>query len=284
MRIRYWLCEPLLHFFALGAGLFLLFGWLDRDGGEAPDEIVVDVERVAVLRGQFERLWHRPPTADEMVELIDRWVREEIFYREGLALGLDQDDAVLRQRIVQKIRFISDTLVDDTFTEAELETYLAENADGYRIDPQYTFRQIYFDPQHDDDFVASVRETIDRSDPGIIGDPTLLPEMMSNAALSDVAGTFGSEFVAALAELPTREWAGPVHSGYGSHLVHIEKRIPARLPGLDEVRRAVERDLLAERTEQAAEAFYQSLRERYNVRVAEKVSLAWAAGPAQGNK
>ena len=49
MTLRQTLREPLLHFSLLGAGLFVLFAWLNRDATQAPDEIVVDDARIASL-------------------------------------------------------------------------------------------------------------------------------------------------------------------------------------------------------------------------------------------
>ena len=91
--------EPLVHFLALGAALFALYGALDRDGFDAPDEIVVDRARLASLAAEFERRWRRPPTPEERRELVESWVREEILVREGVALGMDRDDPVVRRNL-----------------------------------------------------------------------------------------------------------------------------------------------------------------------------------------
>jgi len=111
--------EPLVHFFVLGAALFGLFVWLHEGALDAPDEIVVDGMRVDALRMQYERLWQRPPTETELKGLVDNWVREEVLYREGLALGLDRNDPVLRRRIAQKMSI----LVDDASYESLRERY-----------------------------------------------------------------------------------------------------------------------------------------------------------------
>ena len=80
--------EPLLHFFALGVLLFALFSGVNDDGLRAPDEIVIDAARVAAIESQFERVWQRPPSSDEMAGLVDNWIREEVLFREGMAMGL----------------------------------------------------------------------------------------------------------------------------------------------------------------------------------------------------
>ena len=86
--------EPLFHFLLLGMLLFALYGWINRDALRKPDEIIVDQTRVAALASQFQRVWQRPPSRDELRDLIDAWVREEMVYREGIAAGMEVLDKI----------------------------------------------------------------------------------------------------------------------------------------------------------------------------------------------
>lgn len=266
--IKRMLREPLLHFFVLGALLFGLYGWLNRDGFNGPDEIVVSRGQVASLSAQFDRVWQRQPTQQELQGLIDNWVREEIFYREGLAMGLDRDDPVVRRRIQQKVAFIVDSATPQAPTNEELQRWLDDHADDYRVEARYTVQQIYFDPsRHGDRLPAEIAAAQRALGAGraASGDATLLPAQMQ-AGAADVVRTFGTDFEAALRELPLGGWQ-VMRSGLGVHLVELAAREPARAATLGEVRAAVERDLLHERSTQAAEAFYQRLRSNYAVRI-----------------
>ncbi|MEJ2383022.1 MAG: peptidylprolyl isomerase [Xanthomonadales bacterium] len=262
--------EPLLHFLVLGLLLFVVY---DRMGGTAPpppDEIVIDTARVETLQGQFERTWQRPPTARELNGLIESWLREEIFYREGLALGLDEGDPVVRRRIAQKMDFISEGLMVAPPAEDELETWFADNAGAYRVDPVYSLRQVYFDPGRFDGEWAGAAEAAramlaSGTEPEPVGG-ALLPETLNDAPLREVSRQFGQRFADQLADAPVGRWFGPVQSGFGVHLVKVERRTPGRIPPLAEVRDAVERDYLAQRREAANDALYESLRAQYTVR------------------
>jgi len=271
MTFRQVLREPLLHFFLLGAGFFLLFGWLNHGAMEAPDEVVVDQARVEGLVAQFRRVWQRSPTAEEVEGLVDNWIREEIMYREGVALGLDVNDSVVRRRLAQKMAFISDGAVPNEPTEAELQDWLQSNIDKYRLEPVYALRQVFFDPaRHGDDLgerLTKLRSTL--ADDGSVpeGDATLLPGSLPSARASDVARIFGSEFADAIAVLPVGEWQVPLESVYGLHLVKLDGKTPGREPTLAEVRNAVERDWSAAQSEKLNEAFYRAVRERYTVRM-----------------
>lgn len=282
MKAHGLLREPLLHFFTLGLLLFGVFEWTNTGSVQGPDVIVVDAARIEALRAQFERVWRRQPTRSELTALVDNWTREEVLYREGLALGFDRDDPVLRRRIGQKVEFMSDALVDDDVSDADLEAWFADNAERYRLEAHYTFRQRYFDPALHGDNLDEVVATEGGAyvDPAaeVPGDSTFLPAAMTGASASDVRRTFGTGFADALAGLEAGAWRGPIASGYGMHLVYFEKLTPARMPALDEVRDIVERDLLAQRIRAADEAFYQALRRRYVIIYAGDVSLAARGG------
>lgn len=261
--------EPLLHFFLVGALLFAGFAALNRDALQAPTDIVVNNERVLALRAQFERAWQRPPTPAELDGLVENWVREEMLYREGVALGFESEDPVIRRRVVQKVAFLTEALVDDTVSDSELDDWLARHADDYRIEPQFTFRQVYFDPRRHGDNLESVVDAAERAlqaDAGAMaGDATLLPERVELRPLRDVERTFGGEFAERLEELPVSGELVRIRSGFGLHLVHLESRIDGRPAALDDVRQAVLRDVLDDRRRQADEALVESLRKRYRV-------------------
>jgi hypothetical protein len=261
--------EPLLHFLILGAVLFGIYGWVNRDGFAAPDEIVVSRGQVASLQAQFARVWQRQPTGEELAGLIDNWVREEIFYREGLAMGLDRDDPVVRRRIQQKVAFVLDSATPEPPSADELQQWLNEHPDAYRIDGRYALHQVYFDPvRRGEKLQADVDAALRGLNAGrpMEGDATMLPAQLNGDA-TEVIRAFGGDFETALRDLPLGSWQGPVRSGFGLHLVQLTEREPPRTPGLDEVRAEVERDFMHRRTQDASEAFYQRLLANYRVRV-----------------
>ena len=262
--------EPLLHFTILGALLFALYGWLNRGALDAPDEIVVSSGQLDSMNTQFERAWQRPPTTEELKGLTEAWVREEVLYREGLAMGLERDDPLVRRRIAQKVEFIADGQASAAPTDAELQTWLETHPDDYRVEPKYTLRQVYFDPvRHGDriDAVLAAARTALEAGATVDGDSTMLPAVLDAVPAFEVERVFGPEFAEALTALPVGGWQEPVPSGYGMHLVQLSARDGGRLPKLAEVRPAVERDLISARTAEANAAFYRNLRDRYTVRI-----------------
>ena len=175
--------EPLAHFLVLALAIFALYGALNRTDAPPTDEIVVTGAKIEQLAGLFAKTWQRPPTASEVKVLIDDHVKEEILYREALALGLDKDDTVIRRRLRLKMEFLSQAQAESTTpSEAELEAFLKSNPDRFQIDPTLAFRQVLLSPERRGETieqdVASVLEVLRAkpdTDPATLGDPTILP-------------------------------------------------------------------------------------------------------------
>jgi hypothetical protein len=268
--------EPLVHFLLLGAALFVAFqlrGASEEPGG---GRIVVPAGRVEALASGFARTWRRPPTRVELEGLVGEWVREEVLYREALARGLDRDDTIVRRRLRQKLEFLADDLAEMVEpTGEQLQAWLAGHADSYRLPPELALRQVFVSPDRRGDRVeadalallVALRAQGAAADIAELGDALMLPAELELQPLDALERQFGPGFGEDLLALEPGVWSGPVESGYGLHLVLVTEREEGRLPALDEVRAAVERDWLAARREELAEAFYQGLRERYSVEV-----------------
>jgi hypothetical protein len=263
--------EPLVHFFVIGAALFMLYGGSEA---ERPDRSVGDAARVEQLAFGFSRVWQRPPTETELAGLVEDFVREEVYYREALAMGLDQDDTIVRRRMRQKLEFLSEDLVPlPEPDEAELEAWLTEHADDYRIEPRAALRQVFVSRErHGEGAEARVQELLEQlrrqdADADAVGDASLLPASLALSPRREIAKHYGDGFAARVVELETGRWTGPVESAFGLHLVFVEVSEAGRVPALAEVRQAVERDWEAARRDEANEAFYQALRGRYEVTV-----------------
>ncbi len=183
--MRKFIREPLLHFMVLGVALFVLYGWLNDGLPGSRNEIVVSRGQMRSLEAQFERVWQRAPTAAELKGLIDNWVREEVLYREGLVMGLDRDDPVVRRRIAQKVEFILDGVIPAKPTDAELQGWLDSHSEKYPIESRYSLRQVYFDPARHGDAIAkaiSDGQAALKKGKAEVGDPIPLPAAMTASA------------------------------------------------------------------------------------------------------
>ena len=272
LRIQTLWREPLLHFLLIGAALFLYF---DLVGGssEAPAEkrIVVSSGQVEQLVANFKRTWSRPPAQKELDAMVESFVREEVFYREALAMGLEQNDPMVRRRMRMKLEFMLEDLSGQDASDEVLSEFLNRNSDRFRDDAQLTLRQVYLNPDKHPNLENDAGQLLSRlkdgSSPDALGDHTLVPRTYQLASQSVIARDLGDEFARQGASQPVGEWKGPVYSPFGAHLVRIEARIDARLPELAEIRDEVLREYLAEKREQQKNLAYEKLRETYEVTV-----------------
>jgi hypothetical protein len=272
--------EPLLHFLMIGAALFLLYGWrgnsaLVRGGqpGTPTTQIVVTQDNINQMSNLFVKTWQRPPTAEEQKRLIEDFVRNEIYYREAIAIGLDRDDEVLKRRLRQKMEFIFEdinSVVEPT--DEDLTAFMKKHQEKYLTDPQIAFRQVYVSAYKrgksaDSDARQVLAQLAGGADPDSVGDPTLLEAEVPLSPLWDIKKQFGDEFGESLLNLKSGKWVGPIRSGFGLHLVFVRERQGRRLPDLNEAWEMVKRDWTVERQKELKDAAYAKIRERYTVTV-----------------
>ena len=273
--------DPLLHFLLIGALLFLVFEFIRSPEGIQENSIVITRGDIDALQANFTRTWQRPPTEEEISGLIDDMVRDEIAYREAIAMGLDQGDSIIRRRLRMKMEL----LVEDVAglsppTEQVLEAYLEKHRESFRQQPQISFKQVYLNV---DKRGAGVEEEVQKmlakltlagkdADPESYSDPNMLPKEVPLYYITDIGRLFGVDFSRQILEVKTGEWTGPVWSSYGMHLVYVRERIEGRDPELHEVRKEVEREWSAMRRREFKEQTYNKLRERYTVTIEEPVS------------
>jgi parvulin-like peptidyl-prolyl cis-trans isomerase-like protein len=268
--------EPLVHFLLLGLLVFAGFKFTSRNDAGESGEIVVTQAQVESLVTGFTRTWQRPPTNLELEGLIREYIREEVCTREALALGLDKDDSVIRRRLRQKLEFISDSVASQAEpTDEALEKYLQTHAETFRSQRQFTFSQVYLDPQKHvenlsrdiDQLLTQLRLAGSRPDLSKLGDALLLEQDFEAVSVGEVSKQFGEKFASKLLELPVGEWSGPIESGYGLHLVIVTERKNGSLPALADVRETVKRDWMNAQRSETNEKFYQALLRRYTVTI-----------------
>lgn len=284
--MRRFLKDPLAHFLAAGALLFII-GSAAKPARPADDAIVID--RAALLQFiQYRSKAFEATTAaailDNMSEaaragLVRDYVREEALAREAKALGLDANDYVIRQRLVQKVEFLAESTAAAIGepAEADIAAFYVANRERYASPPSATLTHV---------FVSTEKKSPDAAQAEALA---LLAELKSKKAAFDDATGYGDRFLfhknyvdrtddyirsqlgdeaaAAIFDsaAPLNEWRGPFRSDYGEHLIFVASRTPARLPPLDEIRDLVWSDLAEERRRLAIDAAIDSVVAKYRV-------------------
>jgi len=268
--------EPLVHFAGLAIVIFAVYYALTPQAARRGDNvIVVTASKIEQMAAVFAKTWQRPPSAEELKGLIDDYVKEEIYVREALSLGLDRDDTVIRRRLQQKMEFLTDLGVYELSpTDADLDAYLKAHPDTFEVDPLIGLQQIFFKPDKHGDRIegdaAAVLKTLvadPATDPGTLSDASLLPAELPPTSVTNIGETFGSDFADSVSKIEPGTWTGPIASSFGLHLVRVSQRKAGRLPALSEVRSAVLREWSNERRHELADAQINGLLKRYKVTV-----------------
>ena len=272
MHIRKLLGEPMLHFLLIGLALFGAYRWVSP-GDSGGRHIVITQGVVDDLVTQHVSARGREPSAVELNHLIESYVREEILYREGVRLGLERDDIVVKRRVRQKIEMIAEEDASTRApTDADLSAYLTANQARFVQPAILTFQQVFIGESTSGPgvvhAVAVTREGLrSGTDPEKLGKPTLLPYRMTRTPADLVARDFGVSFAAALERAPVGEWVGPIDSSFGAHYVRVSDRTPAAAPQLAAVRDHVVREWENERRQRARNDAYTKIRGEYQVSI-----------------
>ncbi len=269
--------EPLLHFLLLGVVLFVVYGYMNRGRGgfESSRQIVLSLDDLRQMDMYFESQWHRQPTPEEFNALVEDKVREEVLYREGLAMGLDKDDTIVKRRMAQKMQFLAeDVAAAHEPSTAELKAWFEKNTGKFALPSRYSFRHLYFSPdkrgKNAQEDAARVLAKIagqpeDSKVAAALADRFMFQDYYGDRTPEQLAKEFGPPFAVAAEKLKPGSWQGPIESGYGWHLVFVDSVIPGRIPAFEEVEPDVKTAWLGEQKTQAWQKAYQAMRAKYTV-------------------
>lgn len=256
--IRKLLRDPLAHFLIAGAAIWGVLALGGEPVDPAERSITLTREQQAGLALGFERTMGRPPTDAELDAQIERWLREEVLYREALRLGLDQGDPVVRRRLAAKMDELASAEVETAaVSDAVLAQWLNDHPGRFSEGERFTFSQSYF-PDED---------AMKRALGGDARDYSIsLPARMERATYDEVKAVFGSRFAEQLAAMRESRNA-QLPSGFGWHLVDLEERVEGRTRPLEEIRERVEADWRSTTAAARREQAFEVLREAYRIEV-----------------
>ena len=268
--------DPLLHFVLLGGLIYAVnFAMNPINESIADNQIRVTAGDIDRFKQIYQKQWHRQPTQAELQVLIRAHLKEEVLYREALLMKLDQDDAIVRRRLAQKVEFlITDVTVPKEVDDKVLMAFYEENIARYKRAAVISFHHIYFNPDLRGDRImteASAALQIleatqaDENVADDLGDRFMLQAKYQKQSTDDIARNFGKVFTEKLITLPVSVWTGPIKSGYGAHLVYINERESVSVYPFAEVRERVKNDYLFELRKTRNEQVLEKLNSQYNI-------------------
>ena len=257
--------EPLVHFMIVGAALFAFSGF-SSDVDPADRRITLDEAQIGRLADTWQQTWRRPPSPIELDGLIREYVKDEIYSREALRLGLENDDPIIRRRLRTKMEFLATAEVESSVpSDAGLKLYYSANKARYSGGPVYSFDQRYYGEDELNARAVVVALNAGKSPPVLL---IPLPAAMEKASTTNIGREFGDGFAAILGSLPANRWSGPVRSGYGWHAVRVRSVQVGTTRPLAEIVQIVTNDWRAETKTKREAAAYQTLLDVYDIRIA----------------
>ena len=266
--------EPLLHFVVIAAALFFLYDWRHQATmPTAAHEIVLTEDDLAQMTLPMMAQGYAPPSPEQMDALIQTKVREEVMYREALAMGLDHEDTIIKRRLVQKMDFLAEDLSAlREPTENELRDWLAAHPGDFAFPARISLHHFFFSfDEHGADTERMARAAY----AGVEGQPAEYNEVSADIFMfqdtyvdktfAQLAAVFGTPFAATAFNLQPGIWSAPVESGYGWHLVFVDVLTPERLPEYEEVSAEVRMQWLAKQRSEFKQAAYDAMRAKYKV-------------------
>ncbi|WGL15194.1 peptidyl-prolyl cis-trans isomerase [Microbulbifer bruguierae] len=269
--------EPFIHFVALGAVIFAAYTWINRnapdsESANADNRIVIDQQELDHLISLWKLQWKREPDAGELQAIIDRHLRQEVFYREALRMNLDHNDQIIKKRLAQKMEAVAIDLGNlmQPPTDERLREYFLSHEDLFTLPQSFALQQVLFLPQEMDTVqvqaqLSSLRDGADFPESRI--NKLSLDNHWPLTSLSELDSAFGGDFASALANLPVGKWSGPIRSGFGWHLVYIETNQPPAMPQFAQVKDFVARQYEYESGLEAQDRVFNELLAGYQVEI-----------------
>ena len=242
--------HPILLFIVAGVVLFLAYNEVSGLITGNKNEIVISAGQIQLIKKSFEKTWNRPPTESELQAQIDNYVMDEVFFQQAVAMGLDRKDPAVKRRMRQLIEMMLDDYSTVYPTESQLQQYLSEHPDDFRLPSRISFKHIYFMMDDKEDAEAELEKLQAGQKPGEEAGSNLMmiPPDFEGETDFEIERLFGRPFTDAVFQISSNSWEGPVKSAYGWHLVKVSALEEGKAPSLEQVRSEVEREWsLAER-------------------------------------
>jgi len=254
--------DPIFYFFVAGAVLYLVHQLLNPDSANSYSDKTIVVDEL-VLKNLLNIRNRNPQreydvdlalaslSPDRMNELALEYIEEEALYRMALEMGLNENDYIIKQRMIQKLQFLLEDLNTNqiSINDENLVNYYKINTDKFKTASTLSFGHVFLSSeQHRDNTFEKadeLRELLNKDhiigrDAVRQGDRFPLNNFYTDVSRRQVTSHFGKKFSASLFGLEAQTlWQGPLRSSYGYHLVLISNKKAGQVPAFDSIRNLV---------------------------------------------
>jgi hypothetical protein len=255
--------EPLTHFVVLGALIFAADYWILAQRGN-PQEIVITKEAYAEARGVFVAGMKREPTDAELKVLTDRWLDNEVLYREGLVLGMDRGDQAMKDRVVFKVLTATQSgLALPKIDEAGLRAWFESRRDQYDLPARFSFEEAVLTAS--DATPAKLQKFVNALNSQQAPEAQASLRIFKDRPKPNLVQTYGAPFADALEKQAINNWA-VLQSQVGFHAVRLTAVAPGRAVAYDEMKERVYTDWKEFTSSQLTKAAIRVIAKKYRIR------------------
>ena len=251
-----------MSFVVAGAAIFMISAFFtDSEISRVIELSDSDVER---LSGNWRMQRGRKPLAEELDEIVDQYLRDEIYFRESQRLGLHVNDSIIRRRLVQKLTFLTEDIANaQPLEEKAIRDHFDDNAKDYRVAERLSFEHKFFSNERRENAKKDAQLALESGD---AGDSFTLQKEYIKRTPHQIRGFLGDQFTAAIMALETAPtWQGPIPSTYGWHVVKLYAVEESFIPEFQAVKERVARDAVIAIRSSANASYYADLKSRYEV-------------------
>ncbi|HEY1058536.1 MAG TPA: peptidylprolyl isomerase [Limnobacter sp.] len=203
-------------------------------------------------------------------EALNKAIEEEVLYREGLKLGLEKDDLIVKRRVVQKMRFMLEDMTPIAEpTDAQLQAWLDKHPELYQTGHRLTLTHLFFSRGKRGDQAIydaqQLRKELEQGKTLLTMDVFPLDTTHGPVDESTLLRELGGTVTQAILELPVGVWSEPMNSAMGVHLVRVEANDGGHTMALKEARERVRVDLMAAQREAVNAASVAALKSKYSI-------------------
>ncbi len=257
-----WLKDPLILFLGVGTLMFLVASHFSDE--EISYVVVLDEEDVQRISDKWATQMRRSPTEQELSGLVADFVRDEIYYREAQRLSLNVNDAIVRARMIQKLKFLTEDIATGVFLSDEaLKQYYSENEKDYEVPQRFSFSHRYFST---DKRAEPQKDAMKAISSGEKGDSFIAGHDYLEQTQVQIRKVFGEDFANQLTKFsPKQEFQGPIESAYGWHIIRLESLTESFTPQFESVANRVLIDAKQAIRNSANQVYYDTLMTKYQV-------------------
>jgi len=255
--------EPLTHFVVLGALIFSADQVILAQRGD-PQEIVITKEAYAEARGLFVTGMKREPTDAELKVLTDRWLDNEVLYREGLALGMDRGDQAMKDRVVFKVLTATQSgLALPKIDEAGLRAWFESRRDQYDLPARFSFDEAVL--VGGDSTAGNLQKFVTALNGQQAPEAEASLRIFKDRPRPSLVQSYGAPFADALEKQAIDNWA-VLQSQEGARVVRLTAVTPGRPAAYDEMKERVYTDWKEFTSSQMTKAAIREIAKKYRVR------------------